>query len=174
MKQPDMIIVGDIVNTHGLKGEVKILSDSDFKTERFVKGNKFYILNKQKEIIEQVILEHYRTHKNFDLLTFLHKPTIQDVEHYKGLYLAIKKENARLLEEDEGYYHAEILACDIYNQHDEFIGNVYKIANTPAYDLWYIKRKQQKDLILPFTDNFVLDINVEDKKIVVNLIEGME
>lgn len=174
MKQPEMIIVGDIVNTHGLRGELKILSDSDFKSERFVINNKFYILDKKKQILETVILTNYRTHKNFDLLTFANKPSIQDVEQYKGLYLAIKRDTARDLADDEGYYHSEIIACDIYNQNDVYLGKVYKIADTPAYDLWYIKRDGKKDLIVPFTENFVTEIDIEHKKIIVNLLEGME
>jgi len=173
MSQKKLIIVGDIVNTHGLQGEVRVLSDSDFKAERFRKGNTFYVVNAKQEIIDQVTLLNYRTHKNFDLLTFDSKTSINDVQGYKGLALAIEKNDVRELDKSEGYYYADIIASDVYDEANVFIGNVYKINATPAYDLWYIKREGKKDIIVPFTDNFIKKIDVENKKIIVHLIEGM-
>jgi len=174
MTKKERIIVGDIVNTHGLQGEVKVLSDSDFKAERFVKGHEFYIVDKAQRIVDHVTLVNYRTHKNFDLLTFQDKRSIHDVEHYKGLFLAIDKADARPLSEAEGYYYSEIMMSDVYSDDGVFIGRIHKINETPAYDLWYVKREGKKDLIIPFTDNFVKTIDVENKKIVVHLIEGMD
>jgi len=173
LKKQAFIIVGDIVNTHGLQGEVRVLSDSDFKAERFVKGQVFYILDRSGRVIDSVQLANYRTHKNFDLLTFANKHSINDVEAYKGQALAINKTDARVLEENEGYYYAEIMACNVYNESDELIGQVHKIDPTPAYDLWYIKRIGKKDIIIPFTENFVKSIDIEAHKIIVHLIEGM-
>ena len=174
MDQIDLIIIGDLVNTHGLRGEVKILSDSDFKEERFIKGNTLLVVDNNKKVLLEVKIKSYRTHKNFDLLTFEGLDSIQDVEKYKGCQVAIYRDAARDLADEEGYYHAEILACDIYDQENNFVGNVHKIVATPAYDLWYIKRAGLKDLILPFVEAFVEDIDITNKKIVIQLIEGME
>jgi len=174
MDKKALIIVGDIVNTHGLQGEVKVLSDSDFKAERFVKGHEFYVVNKQGVIIDRVIVAKYRTHKNFDLLTFKDKHSINDVEQYKGHALAIDKADVRALDPNEGYYHTDIMASKIYDENDVFIGIVHKITSTPAYDLWYIKREGKKDLVLPFTAHFVRTIDAANKKIIVHLIEGMD
>jgi 16S rRNA processing protein RimM len=174
MKKHAFIIVGDIVNTHGLQGEVRVLSDSDFKAERFVKGQSFYIIDTAGAVIDRVTLTKYRTHKNFDLLTFEGKPSINDVESYKGYALAIDKAEARPLDATEGYYYAEIMASNVYNEAGVFIGQVHKIDPTPAYDLWYIKRTGKKDIIIPFTEHFVKSIDTEADKIIVHLIEGME
>lgn len=172
MKATDLVIVGDIVNTHGLKGEVKILSDSDFKDERFGVGYKLFIINKEHEIIEEVTIQNYRTHKNFDLLTFENKLNINDVERYKGKFVAVAKDDIRPLGDMEGYYHTDIMECVVMYQNDE-IGKVHKIVSLPTYDLWYIKRKGKKDILLPFTDEFVQHIDMQEHKIIVNLIEGM-
>jgi len=174
MKNSKYVIIGDIVNTHGTRGELRVLSDSDFKDERFVIGNKFMILNKEYEVVEEVILLAYRVHKNFDLVSFENFGNINLVEKYKGHYLALPKSVIRDLLVDEGYYFSEIQACTVIDNNAEIIGNVYKIVTMPTYDLWYIKRAGKKDLLLPFTDQFVKQIDIEKKQIIIELLSGME
>jgi len=174
MSKKEHIIVGDIVITHGLQGEVKVLSDSDFKDERFIKGQQFYIVNEAKNIVDYVTLRTYRVHKNFDLLTFEDKQSISDVEHYKGLFLAIDISNVRKLTVSEGYYYTDIISNAVYNEQGDFIGHIYKISETPAYDLWYVKREGKTDLIVPFNDHFVRSVDILHKKVVIHLIEGMD
>ncbi len=173
MKQQKLVIVGDIVNTHGLRGEVRVLSNSDFKKERFTVGNELCIMDKSKKVVATVVIEKYRVHKTFDLLTFKDKYNIQDVEQFKSMQLAIPKEKIRALTEDEGYYFDDITSCVVY-QADILVGKVYKIIPMQAYDLWYIKRAGKKDLLLPFTDQFVKSIDVENGTIEVELLEGMD
>ena len=74
------IYIGEIVNTHGLKGEVRLLSDFEYKKEAFLLGNKVYI-GKNKE---EVTIKTYRVHKEYDMFTFENLNTIDDVIIYKG------------------------------------------------------------------------------------------
>ncbi|MGL5041650.1 MAG: ribosome maturation factor RimM [Culicoidibacterales bacterium] len=172
MKKIKYVVVGDIVNTHGLKGEVRILSDSDFKKERFTIGNELFIRDKQKNIITSVTIAKYRVHKNFDLLTFVGMENIADVEKYKSFQLCISRDLIRDLTEGEGYYFDDITACDVF-EGEQLIGKVYKIIPMQSYDLWYIKRPGKKDILLPFTGQFVKRIEIEQQKIYVELLEGM-
>jgi 16S rRNA processing protein RimM len=172
MKDIKYVVVGDIVNTHGLKGEVRILSDSDFKKERFQIGNELFIRDKRNNIVTSVVVSKYRVHKNFDLLTFEGMDNISEVEKYKTFQLCIAKDTIRDLTEDEGYYFDDITACDIL-ENGQLIGNVHKIIPMQSYDLWYIKRQGKKDILLPFTSQFVKEILIEQKQIYVELLEGM-
>ena len=79
-----MFNVGKIVNTHGIRGEVKVKRITDFE-ERFSKGELLYIQTKEGHV--PVIVENHRMHKGFDLLKFEGLDNINDVEKYKGLYL---------------------------------------------------------------------------------------
>jgi len=101
--------VGKIVNTHGVKGEVRIVSTTDFADERYEKGNKLYIFKeKQSEPVEVTVASH-RRHKNFDLLTFEGYQNVNDVEQYKNCEVKIPEEQLTDLEDGEFYFH-ELLA----------------------------------------------------------------
>lgn len=167
-----LVKIGTIVNTHGLNGELRVLSNSDFKDERFKKGAKFTVLDQKQTPVAVVELSKYRQHKTFDLLTFKGLNHINDVEKYKGYTLAIDVEQLRDLAEDEGYYYQDIIGCAVFNG-EEHIGKVYKIAEQPGQDLWYVKQLGRNDIIIPFTDAFVKNIDIEKKVIQVNLIKGM-
>ena len=82
--------VGKIVNTHGVRGEVRVMSRTDFPEQRYAKGNELGLfMPKSKEPIMLVVQSH-RQHKNFDLLTFEHHASINDVEQYRDGILKIE------------------------------------------------------------------------------------
>src|SRR5690625_1921353 len=98
-----MFIVGKIINTHGIKGEVKVKQITDF-IERFQVGNKVFAIGQEEQVIPLTI-DGFRTQKNNLLLHFEGYDSINDVETLKGLDLKIKQEQQELLEENEYYYH---------------------------------------------------------------------
>lgn len=169
----EYIIIGNIVNTHGLKGELRILSDSDFKDERFKKGAKLLVLSKDGKLIEEVIVRAHRTHKNFDLLMFKYMDHISHVEKYKGHQLAVKYDDVDREFEAGTYYYSDIFACNVISN-GTVIGKVHDIVETPAYDLWYIKRDGKKDLALPHTDEYIKNIDIKEGLIEIELLDGMD
>ena len=173
MSKKDYVHIGNIVNTHGLRGELRILSDSDFKSERFVVGKKLTILDQTETVLEEVEIAMYRTHKNFDLLTFKGYGNINQVEKFKGKILAMNRAELTDIAGEDTFYAHDIQQCDVIFE-DVVIGKVYKIVATGAYDLWYIRRPGKKDLLLPFRDAFVKDINIAERKIYVELLDGMD
>ena len=86
----DYIEVGKIVGTHGIKGELKVLSDSDFKSERFKKGNVLYL--KINDEYKEVKVSSYRPHKNLDLITINNLFDINEVLKYVNKDLYVKKD----------------------------------------------------------------------------------
>src|SRR5690625_3154336 len=98
--------VGKIVNTHGVKGELRVIRITDFE-ERFEPWNQLYVVEKGKSPIT-VTIETHRVHKQFDLLTFEGYDGIQSVEHFKNTLLKI--DQSQLTDLDEGeFYHHEII-----------------------------------------------------------------
>ena len=81
----EYIYIGDIVNTHGIKGEVRIISDFKFKDQVFKKGIKVYV----GRFKDELIINSYRTHKIYDMVTFEGINNINDVIIYKGIDILI-------------------------------------------------------------------------------------
>ncbi|MFD2616909.1 ribosome maturation factor RimM [Terrilactibacillus laevilacticus] len=167
----DWLYVGKIVNTHGIRGEVRVISDSDFTDERFAKGSKLYIRNAKSNRYQPIIVQNYRRHKQFDLLTFQGYPTINDVEPLKGSELFVSKEQLSDLEEDVFYYH-EIIGCTVVTDEGRVLGEIKEILSPGANDVWIVKTGG-KDILLPYIDDVVKEVDIENKQIKVHLLPGL-
>ena len=154
------IYVGKIVNTHGIKGEVRILSDIDYKKDVFKIGNTLYI-GKNKT---PLIINTYRVHKNFDMVTFTSINDINEVLKYKGENVYIKKDEIKI----DGYFDEELIDLEVYT--DKLIGIVKEIRKG-YQDLLVVVGK--KEYLIPKIDVFINKIDIEDKKIYINSIEGL-
>jgi len=166
----DFLQVGKIVNTHALQGEVKILSSSDFKEERFKKGSELFIDYKGEHI--SVTVATHREHKGMDLVKFKHFNSINDVEKYKGCDLLVSGEFIETLAENEFYYF-EIIGCTVKTTDGEVIGEITEILETGANDVWIVKRVGQKDVLIPYIEDVVKDVNIEDKEVIIEVLEGL-
>ena len=161
----NLVIVGKIVNTHGIKGEVKVKASTDFIEERFQKGATLY-LEYQGQTIEMTVASH-RFHKGHVLVTFENHRDINLVEKYKGCLLyACKDEN--LLGDDE-YYVSDIIGCQVYND-GQLIGVVQDVQLYDHHDILVVKGKEK--IMIPYVDAFIVDEDIENKRIDVHLIEG--
>ena len=163
--------VGKIVNTQGIKGEIRVISSTDFPEERFRKGNILYIEVAPNDLIEVKVSSH-RLHKNFHLLTFAGLHNINDVEKYKGKMLKINEDQLNDLDEGEFYYH-EIIGCEVFTEDGEKLGTIKEILSPGANDVWVVNRPGEKDLLLPYIEEVVKEIDVENKKVLVHLMEGL-
>lgn len=162
--------VGKLVNTHGLKGEVRIISITDFANERYQKGQTLALL-KDGQWLKDVVVVSHRKHKNFDVVTFENHPSINDVEKYKGCMLAIDEQYLTDLEEDTYYYH-EIIGLEVFVG-DEFVGKVKEILELGSNDVWVVQRQKQKDALIPFINDVVLSVDIENKRVQVAPVEGL-
>ncbi|MCM3713170.1 ribosome maturation factor RimM [Halalkalibacter oceani] len=165
--------VGKIVNTHGIRGEVRVISSTDFAEERYAPGVGLLIRQTADEQGTPVVVKHHRRHKNFDLLQFEGYDSINDVEAFKGSTLFVSEEQLDELDEHEYYYH-EIIGCTVVTEEGETLGNVKEIFETGANDVWVVQRAGGgKDILLPYIEDVVKEIDVEEKQITVRLLEGL-
>ena len=155
----ELIKIGKIVNTHGIKGEVRILSKFPYKDKVFIKGMNIYIDN-NKEVINT-----YRRHKNFDMITMDGYSNINEVLKYKGKYVYVNKEDIKL---EDNYLDEDLIGLDIYVK-DEYKG---KLINIERYDKNVILIiKNDKEYLIPYILIDKIDIN--NKKIYIKDIEGL-
>lgn len=164
--------VGKIVNTHGIKGEVRVISQTDFPEERYEPGSELAVfMPKSKQPVRVTVTSH-RRHKNFDLLTFEGYPTINDVEKFRDGILKVSEKELTELEEHEFYYH-EIIGCRVVTAAGESIGTVTEIIETGANDVWTVTPEEGKPHYIPYIEDVVKEVNIEDKVITIELMEGL-
>ena len=167
----DYLNVGKIVNTQGIKGEVRVISKTDFPEERYQKGAMLLLFQEKKAPIELVVKSH-RKHKNFDILSFEGHPNINDVEKYRDGILKVAKDNLAELAEDEFYYH-QIIGATVYDETGSELGKIKEILSHGANDVWVVQRPKKKDLLLPYIEGVVTKVDVENQRIDVDIPEGL-
>ncbi len=161
--------VGQIVNTNGLKGLLKInpFTDDITRFERL----KTILVEHKKELLEFEI-ESVRYQKKQVLLKLKGIDTIEEAEKYREDYLKIKRNKEEKLPEDT-YYIVDLIGLDIYTENGELLGKLDDIFSTGSNDVYVVKNSEGKQILLPAISDVIKNIDLEQKKIVVNLIEGL-
>ncbi|WP_251866519.1 ribosome maturation factor RimM [Enterococcus malodoratus] len=163
--------VGKIVNTHGIRGEVRVISSTDFTEERYRVGEQLFLFRENQETLPLTIAS-YRRHKNFDLLSFEGYPNINQVEPFRDGILKISEKQMGELDEHEYYYH-EIIGLTVVDEEDKEIGKITEILSPGANDVWVVKRKGQKDALIPYIESVVKDIDLTEGIVHVEIPEGL-
>lgn len=166
----NLLRVGVISSTHGVRGEVKIFPTTD-DLERF-KDLKQVILDTGKEM-KDLEVENVKFFKQFAILKFKGIDNINDIEKYKGKDLFVTRENAVDLEEGE-FFICDLIDCTAVNESGELLGTLIEVIQTGANDVFVIQKENGKELLIPYIKDCVLDVNIEDKKITVHLLEGLD
>lgn len=163
--EEDFLYIGKIVNTHGLKGEIRIISDFEYKDKVFVPGMNFY-LGRRKEV---VTVKSYRHHKNFEMITMEGYDDINQVERLKKLYVYIKKEDLHL---DNGeYLDTDLINLDVLVDNEK-IGVVTNVRDS-GNNKFLVINSNDKESFVPLNKEFVKEINLDSKYIVIEPIKGM-
>lgn len=135
--------VGKIVNTHGIKGEVRVISKTDFAEERYKPGNTLYLFMDGRNEPVEVTVNTHRLHKQFHLLQFKERQNLNEVEELKNAIIKVPEEELGELNEGEFYFH-EIIGCEVFTEEGELIGKIKEILTPGANDVWVIGRKGKK------------------------------
>ena len=159
------VMIGKIVNTHGLRGEVRILSSFKYKDRIFKKGIKVYIgKDKNEEVIKS-----YRYHKIFDMIVMDGYNDINDVLKYKGEYIFVNKEDI-VLEENE-YLDEDIIGLNVYVD-DRLLGRVNRIDKHSVNEILVIKN-DEKNYLVPYNFDIILSIDLSKKEMRVKNVVGL-
>ena len=161
--------VGQIVNTNGLKGLLKInpFTDDITRFERL----KTILVDHKKELLE-FENESVRYQKKQVLLKLKGIDTIEEAEKYREDYLKINRNKEEKLPEDT-YYIVDLIGLDIYTEGGELLGKLDDVFSTGSNDVYVVKNSEGKQILLPAISDVIKNIDLEQKKIVVNLIEGL-
>ncbi len=157
----NLIVIGKLVNTHALKGEVRIISDFQFKSRVFVPDFKLYI-GKDKE---EVTIKSYRHHKNFEMCLFHEYNYINDVLKFKGSKVYINRDDLKLGIDE--YLDEDLIGLKAIYENNE-IGNIKDIINNNGYKLFLIN-----DKYIPYNNEFISNIDLNSGVIVFKNLEGL-
>jgi len=161
----EFIYIGKIVNTHGIKGEIRILSDFEKKDKVFIKGMPIYIGRKK----EKEIINTYRHHKNFEMITMDGYYDINQVLRYKGLYVYIKKEDLCL--EDGEYLETDLIDLTVLVDNEEK-GIIIDIRDS-GHNKFLVIKDELKEVFIPYQKEFIGNIDFASKTIEIKPIKGM-
>lgn len=167
----DWLNVGKIVNTHGIRGEVRVMSSTDFPEQRFKKGSELALFDGDK-LVTTVRVTSHRTHKNFDLLTFEGMASINDVEKFRNMLLKVEKTNLTELDDHEFYYH-EIIGCRVQSTEGQELGTITEILATGANDVWEVTPAKGKKHYIPYIEDVVKSVDIDNKLITIEVMEGL-
>lgn len=160
------IFIGKIVNTHGIKGEVRLISNFKFKDKVFIKNMPIYIgKNKTKEIIKT-----YRPHKQFDMITLNGYNNINDILKYKGLLVYINNED--LILNNNEYLDEDLIGLKVIIDNN-IKGTIKNIEDYKTYKL-IIVNNDEKDYLIPYVSDIIENIDFKKGNIYIKKdLEGL-
>ena len=161
--------VGQIVNTNGLKGMLKVKPfTDDIKEFEFFKS--IYV-ERKNELIEFKI-EAVRYVKNMVLLKLQGIDDIDEAEKYRNLYIKVDRDIMPKLPEDS-YYIVDLLECEVFTEEGEDLGKLIDVFNTGSNDIYVVKDELCKQLLLSSIGEVIKNVDIPNKKIVVKLMKGL-
>ncbi|MEG0919609.1 MAG: ribosome maturation factor RimM [Anaerovoracaceae bacterium] len=159
------IEIGKIVNVVGLKGELKVYNYSD-QLERFERLEEIYVEND----LYQIDKVRYKDH--MVILKFKGIDNRDQSEALKGKMLYMKEEDLEELPPGV-FYIRDMIGMDVVSDTGEYLGKLSDINTNVPQKLYVVKRENKSDILIPGVDEYILEINMEERKIKVKVIEGL-
>ncbi len=166
----DLLEVGKIINTHGLKGEVKVVTWTD-TPDVFEDLSTVYI--NQKNEYTPLTVGAIKYQKNNLIVKFKELSDINEAEALKNHILCAERSELGELEEGV-YYIADLIGITVKKENGEVLGTIKEVLQTGANDIYVVKRENKKDLLIPVLPSVVLSVDIAEKAAVVRLLEGLE
>ena len=158
------IEIGKIVNTHGLKGHIKVEPWCD-GIETFEYLNRVFVKN------TSYVIESVKIQKNLFLLKLEEVNSVEEAELLKNTVVYAEEDEMPPLPEGV-YYIKDIIGLDVYDD-EKYIGKIIDWIETGANNVYVIKRKEGKDVLIPAIDSVIKNVDIENNKMSVNMLEGL-
>ena len=165
----DLLQVGVITTTHGIRGEVKVYPTTD-DAHRF-DYLESVLLDTGKELCELEI-QRVKYFKQFVILKFRDVDNINDIEPYKGKSLYVTRDFAVPLEENE-YYIADLIDMDVFLEDGSLFGTLKDVMETGANDVYVIDTEEHGEVLVPAIRECILDVDIENQKMKIHLMDGL-
>lgn len=161
--------IGQIVNTSGLKGILKIKPFTD-DIKKFSNLKTIYI--KTKNGLTEFKIEQVRYVKNMVMIKLDGIDTVEEAEKYRNLYIKVLRDQEEKLEEGS-YYVVDILGCKVNTDTNQELGKIVDVFQTGSNDVYVVKDEQGKQILLPAIKQVIKNVDIKNKIITVHLLEGL-
>ncbi len=162
--------IGQIVNTFGIKGMVKVKPFTDDIKKRFDNLKKVYVQNKNTR--KEYEIEEVKYHKEMVLIKFKGIENPDDANLLRNYYLVVDRNNEEPLEEGT-YYIVDMIGLEVYTDEGEKIGILDDVFNSGSSDIYVVKNELGKQILLPAIEDVIKNIDMEQRKMIVHLIPGL-
>jgi 16S rRNA processing protein RimM len=165
-----MFTIGKIVNTHGVKGEVRVLPTTD-EPKRFSKLTQIEVFGRTQQTYE---VEGVRYHKNFVLLKLKGVDTCDQAETLKNTQIKINRSESLPLASDE-YYISDLYDLNVETEEGRSLGVLQDIIYTGSNDVYVVYSEiTQKEILIPAIKQCIKRVDLAERKMIVHLLEGLE
>ncbi len=165
----EFIVIGKVVSTQGNKGEVNVLPLTD-SIDRFKNLSTVFLRNKNSQTV--LSIEKIRIKKDMVILKLKDIENIEEAKTIVGSFLEVERKNAVKLPKDT-YFIFEIIGLEVYTENNVFLGKVENVISTGSNDIYIVKDKNEKELFIPAIREVVKNINLEKKRITINIVDGL-
>lgn len=165
----DLLQVGAITSTHGVRGEVKVFPTTD-DAKRFSKLKEVEL--ETKEGTTTLHIKGVKYFKQFVILKFAEYDSLNEVESIKGRKLFVTRKNAVKLQKDE-YFIADLIGLKVIDEEKQLEGTLTDVLQTGANDVYDITLTDGRNLLLPAISDCVLSVDLENKVIKIHILEGL-
>lgn len=162
----EFVKIAKILNTHGVKGELKVDVYTDFLDERFKKDSLIYIGKEYKAYK----VESYRFHNNFMLLTLGGILNVDEVIKLKNSYIYKSTDDIKPLE--DGFYFRDLKNLDVYME-DKLVGKVLYAESGIASNYLRVLSLNSKEVLVPILDPFILNVDMQNNRVNLKKVEGL-
>lgn len=160
--------IGQIVNTNGLKGNLKIKPFTDDIT-KFERLTTIYI--EKKGSLQEFEIEKVWYNKNMVILKLKDINSIEEAEKYRNYYVKIKRDHEEPLPEGV-YYIVDLLGCKVKTEEGDFLGEIIDVFQTGSNDV-YVVKNEEKEILLPVIAEVIKKVDIESKEVIVKLLKGL-
>ena len=163
----EYVTIGKIINTHGVKGELKVDSYTDFAKERFKKNSKVYLGEDKQEMT----VSSFREHQGYLLILFKEYEDINLVEKFKNMEIFKSKEDVKPLK--DGFYFSDLRDLNVFVE-NKLVGKVLRVEQGARNNnLRVLKIEDNKECLIPFLPQFIEDVSLKESRIDVIKMEGL-
>lgn len=163
-----LLEVGQIVNTYGIKGFVKVVPLVD-NNNQFKSFKTLYIQN--KKCTQELFVDEVKFSKNLVLLKFNGIDTIEQAENLRNYYLQAKRSDIKL--EKGAYFIVDLIGLEVYTEEGELLGILKEVLQPGANDVYVVEDEANKQILLPVIPEVIKNIDIEGKKVIVKLMAGL-
>jgi len=165
----EFIVIGKVVSTQGNKGEVNVLPLTD-SIDRFKNLANVFLRNNHSQTILNI--EKIRIKKDTVILKLKDIENIEEAKMIVGSFLEVERKNAIKLPKDT-YFIFEIIGLEVYTENNIFLGKVENVISTGSNDIYIVKGENKKELFIPAIREVVKNIDLEKKRITINMVDGL-